>query len=75
MTNTRFSAQGFEMSAMKAKHNLDMDWIFNLLCDADDALSILDTNPDALKVAQKRIKQTIQYTRFKTEAQEINKDD
>ncbi len=57
-----------EMSTIKAKHNLDIDWIFNLLCDADDALSILDTNPEALKVAQKRIKQTIQYTRFKTEA-------
>ncbi len=59
---------GHEMSEIKAKHNLDMDWIFNLLCDADDALAILDTNPDALKVAQKRIKQTIKYTRFKTEA-------
>jgi hypothetical protein len=57
---------GHELSEAKAKHNLHIDCIFNLLCDADDALSILDTNPDALKVAHKRIKQAIKYTRFKT---------
>ena len=52
---------GHEMSEIKAKHNLDMDWIFKLLCDADDALSILETNPDAVKVAQKRIKSAMKY--------------
>jgi len=52
---------GHELSEIKAKHNLDMDWIFKLLCDADDALSILETNPDAVKVAHKRIKSAMKY--------------
>ena len=52
---------GHELSEIKAKHNLDMDWIFKLLCDADDALSILETNPDAVKVAHKRIKAAMKY--------------
>jgi len=53
---------GYDLSEAKAKHNLDMDWIFKLLSDADDALSILDSNPDALKVAHKRIKAAMKYT-------------
>jgi hypothetical protein len=53
---------GHDLSEAKAKHNLDMDWIFKLLCDADDALSILDTNPDALRVAHRRIKAAMKYT-------------
>lgn len=50
-----------QLMLVKAKHNLDMDWIFKLLCDADDALSILETNPDAVKVAHKRIKSAMKY--------------
>jgi hypothetical protein len=65
ISDARFSVLAFEMSAMKAEHNLDMDWIFKLLCDADDALSILDTNPDALKVAHKRIKSAMKYAQEK----------
>lgn len=53
---------GHDLSEAKAKHNLDMDWIFKLLSDADDALSILDTNPEALRVAHKRIKNAMKYT-------------
>tara|TARA_R100000781_G_scaffold2446_1_gene3965 strand:- start:78 stop:299 length:222 start_codon:yes stop_codon:yes gene_type:complete len=57
---------GHDLSEAKAKHNLDMDWIFKLLSDADDALSILDTNPDAqlqlLRVAHRRIKNAMKYT-------------
>ena len=53
---------GHDLSEAKAKHNLDMDWIFKLLSDADDALSILDTNPDALSVAHRRIKTAMKYT-------------
>tara|TARA_R110001592_G_scaffold109414_2_gene305106 strand:+ start:371 stop:574 length:204 start_codon:yes stop_codon:yes gene_type:complete len=56
---------GHDLSEAKAKHNLDMDWIFKLLCDADDALSILDTNPDALRVAHRRIKTAMKYTQEK----------
>lgn len=52
---------GYEMSEMKARHKLDMDWIFKLLCDADDALSIRDTDPDAVKVAHARIKSAMKY--------------
>lgn len=52
---------GHEMAEMKAEHSLHMDWIFKLLCDADDALSIIDTNPDAVKVAHKRIKAAMKY--------------
>jgi len=56
---------GHDLSEAKAKHNLHMDWIFKLLCDADDALSILDTNPDAqeqlLRIAKRRIKAAMKY--------------
>ena len=57
---------GHDLSEAKAKHNLDMDWIFKLLSDADDALSILDTDPDAqeqlLRIAHRRIKNAMKYT-------------
>ena len=53
--------EGHEMSKIKAEHDLHMDWIFKLLCDADDALSILDTDPDAVKVAHERIKSAMKY--------------
>tara|TARA_R110000803_G_scaffold20087_1_gene51962 strand:+ start:10096 stop:10311 length:216 start_codon:yes stop_codon:yes gene_type:complete len=59
---TLFREANYDLSESKAKHNLAMDWIFMLLSDADDALSIVDSNPDALRVAHRRIKTAMKYT-------------
>ena len=65
-SETLLRVANYDLSEAKAKHNLDMDWIFKLLSDADDALSILDTDPDAqeqlLRIAHRRIKNAMKYT-------------